>query len=95
MKLLPANVCGVSGNWGSTRRRRVQHLVNYDGYSYLTTQKVNRNGGAIAFGHPLGCTGARQVATLFNEMERTGEKIGITSMCVGTGMGMAAVFVKE
>ncbi|KAL9101324.1 MAG: hypothetical protein Q9163_003413 [Psora crenata] len=57
--------------------------------------KVNPNGGAIAFGHPLGCTGARQVATLFNELGRTGKKIGVTSMCVGTGMGMAAVWVKE
>ena len=42
--------------------------------------KVNPNGGAIAFGHPLGCTGARQVATLFNELGRTGKKIGVTSM---------------
>ena len=57
--------------------------------------KVNPNGGAIAFGHPLGATGARQVATLFNELGRTGKKVGVTSMCVGTGMGMAAVFVKE
>ncbi|KAL9074220.1 MAG: hypothetical protein Q9161_002414 [Pseudevernia consocians] len=61
----------------------------------LDEKKVNPNGGAIAFGHPLGCTGARQVATLFNELGRTGKKIGVTSMCVGTGMGMAAVFVKE
>ena len=63
--------------------------------SCLTIRKVNPNGGAIAFGHPLGCTGARQVATLYNELGRTGKRIGITSMCVGTGMGMAAVFVKE
>ncbi|CAD6568356.1 MAG: 3-ketoacyl-CoA thiolase with broad chain length specificity [Alectoria sarmentosa] len=61
----------------------------------LDEKKVNPNGGSIAFGHPLGCTGARQVATLFNELGRTGKKIGVTSMCVGTGMGMAAVFVKE
>ncbi|CAF9940110.1 MAG: 3-ketoacyl-CoA thiolase with broad chain length specificity, partial [Alectoria fallacina] len=60
----------------------------------LDETKVNPNGGSIAFGHPLGCTGARQVATLFNELGRTGKKIGVTSMCVGTGMGMAAVFVK-
>ncbi|KAI4215886.1 MAG: hypothetical protein LQ351_001874 [Letrouitia transgressa] len=61
----------------------------------LDEEKVNPNGGAIAFGHPLGCTGARQVSTLFNELERTRKKIGVTSMCVGTGMGMAAVWVKE
>ncbi|KAK4695668.1 acetyl-CoA acyltransferase 1, partial [Lecanoromycetidae sp. Uapishka_2] len=61
----------------------------------LDEKKVNPNGGAIAFGHPLGCTGARQVSTLFNELGRTGKKVGVTSMCVGTGMGMAAVWVKE
>ena len=61
----------------------------------LDEAKVNPNGGAIAFGHPLGCTGARQVSTLFNELGRTGKKVGVTSMCVGTGMGMAAVWVKE
>ena len=52
-------------------------------------------GGAIAFGHPLGCTGARQVSTLLYELRRRGEKIGVTSMCIGTGMGMAAVWVAE
>lgn len=61
----------------------------------LPFEKVNPKGGAIAFGHPLGCTGARQVATLFTELHRTNQKIGVTSMCVGTGMGMAAVWVKE
>ena len=61
----------------------------------LDPKKVNPNGGAIAFGHPLGCTGARQVSTLFGELGRTGNKVGVTSMCVGTGMGMAAVWVKE
>ena len=61
----------------------------------LDESKVNPNGGAIAFGHPLGCTGARQVSTLFNELGRSGKKVGVTSMCVGTGMGMAAVWVKE
>ncbi|KAI4143357.1 MAG: hypothetical protein LQ340_007037, partial [Diploschistes diacapsis] len=61
----------------------------------LDEAKVNPNGGAIAFGHPLGCTGARQVSTLMNELERTGKRVGVTSMCVGTGMGMAAIWVKE
>ncbi|MCJ1396164.1 3-ketoacyl-CoA thiolase with broad chain length specificity [Xylographa bjoerkii] len=61
----------------------------------LDESKVNPNGGAIAFGHPLGCTGARQVSTLFNELGRSGKQVGVTSMCVGTGMGMAAVWVKE
>ena len=61
----------------------------------IPLEKVNPKGGAIAFGHPLGCTGARQVSTLFTELRRTGKKIGVTSMCVGTGMGMAAVWVAE
>eukprot|EP00929_Paragymnodinium_shiwhaense_P079184 TRINITY_DN4118_c0_g2_i1.p1 TRINITY_DN4118_c0_g2~~TRINITY_DN4118_c0_g2_i1.p1 ORF type:complete len:422 (+),score=100.04 TRINITY_DN4118_c0_g2_i1:97-1362(+) len=58
-------------------------------------EKLNPNGGAIALGHPLGCTGARQIATLLHEMRRTNKRIGLTSMCVGTGMGMAAVFEHE
>ena len=61
----------------------------------LPMEKVNPKGGAIAFGHPLGCTGARQVSTLLWELKRTGKKVGVTSMCVGTGMGMAAVWVAE
>jgi acetyl-CoA acyltransferase 1 len=61
----------------------------------LDQAKINPKGGAIAFGHPLGVTGARQVSTLFTELKRTGKKIGVTSMCIGTGMGMAAVWVAE
>ena len=61
----------------------------------IDEKKVNPKGGAIAFGHPLGVTGARQVSTLLTELKRTGKKIGVTSMCVGTGMGMAAVWVAE
>ena len=61
----------------------------------LDEHKVNPKGGAIAFGHPLGCTGARQVSTLLTELRRRKERIGVTSMCVGTGMGMAAVWVAE
>jgi len=61
----------------------------------LDPAKINPKGGAIAFGHPLGCTGARQVSTLLYELKRRGEKVGVTSMCIGTGMGMAAVWVAE
>ncbi len=61
----------------------------------LESEKVNPKGGAIAFGHPLGCTGARQVSTLLSELRRTRGRVGVTSMCVGTGMGMAAVWVTE
>jgi len=61
----------------------------------LDVKKVNPKGGAIAFGHPLGVTGARQVSTLLTELRRTGKSLGVTSMCIGTGMGMAAVWVAE
>lgn len=61
----------------------------------LDHEKVNVNGGAIALGHPLGCTGARQVVTGLNELKRRGGKVLVTSMCIGTGMGAAAVFIRE
>jgi len=55
-------------------------------------KKVNINGGAIALGHPLGCTGAKLCATLLNNMKEGGVKYGIESMCIGGGMGAAALF---
>jgi acetyl-CoA acyltransferase 1 len=58
-------------------------------------EKVNPNGGAIALGHPLGCTGARMVATLMAELKRSGKKNGVISMCIGTGMGAAALIQAE
>nr|XP_043609144.1 3-ketoacyl CoA thiolase 1, peroxisomal-like [Erigeron canadensis] len=60
----------------------------------LDPKKVNVNGGAIAIGHPLGATGARCVATLLHEMKRRGKdsRFGVVSMCIGSGMGAAAVF---
>jgi acetyl-CoA acyltransferase 1 len=61
----------------------------------LDMNKVNVNGGAIALGHALGSTGSRQVATLYQEMKRRGSKYGITSMCIGSGMGAAAIFEYE
>lgn len=57
--------------------------------------KINPKGGAIALGHPLGCTGARQVATLLPELKRQGKKFGVVSMCIGTGMGAAALLELE
>jgi acetyl-CoA acyltransferase len=53
---------------------------------------VNVNGGAIALGHPLGCTGAKLTATLLHEMRRREVEYGIVSMCIGGGMGAAAIF---
>ena len=56
---------------------------------------VNVNGGAIAMGHPLGCTGARMVTTLVHEMRRRNAKHGLASLCVGVGQGLATLFERD
>ena len=61
----------------------------------IPMDKINPKGGAIAFGHPLGCTGARQISTLLYELRRRGQRVGVTSMCIGTGMGLASIIVAE
>ncbi|KAJ3295806.1 thiolase [Rhizoclosmatium globosum] len=61
----------------------------------INVEKVNPKGGAIAFGHPMGATGARQIATLLPELRRRKEKFGVVSMCVGIGLGVAAVIENE
>jgi acetyl-CoA acyltransferase 1 len=61
----------------------------------IPAEKLNPKGGAIALGHPLGCTGSRQIATLLPELKRSGKKLGVTSMCIGTGMGAASVIESE
>ena len=58
----------------------------------LDLERINVNGGAIALGHPLGCTGAKLTATLLYEMKRRGVKTGMVTMCIGGGMGAAGVF---
>jgi acetyl-CoA acyltransferase len=58
----------------------------------LNPEIVNVNGGAIALGHPLGCTGAKLTATLLHEMGRRGSRFGVVSMCIGGGMGAAGLF---
>jgi acetyl-CoA acyltransferase len=55
---------------------------------------VNVNGGAIALGHPLGCTGAKLTVGILQEMQRTGTRYGMVSMCIGGGMGAAGIFEK-
>lgn len=60
----------------------------------LNPEKINVNGGAIALGHPLGCTGAKLTATLLHEMQRRDNRYGMVSMCIGGGMGAAGVFEK-
>nr|WP_285844999.1 acetyl-CoA C-acetyltransferase [Oceanobacillus profundus] len=58
----------------------------------LDLEKVNVNGGAIALGHPLGCTGTKLTVSLMHEMKRRNEQFGIVTMCIGGGMGAAGVF---
>jgi acetyl-CoA acyltransferase len=58
----------------------------------LNEEIINVNGGAIALGHPLGCSGAKLTATLLYEMQRRGIRYGLVTMCVGGGMGAAGLF---
>jgi acetyl-CoA acyltransferase len=58
----------------------------------MDMDKVNVNGGAIALGHPLGCTGAKLTVQILNEMQREGHRYGLVTMCIGGGMGAAGVF---
>lgn len=60
----------------------------------LDPAKVNPNGGAIALGHPLGCTGTKLTVQVISELKRTGQKYGMVTMCVGTGQGAAGVIEK-
>ena len=57
----------------------------------IPKDKVNPNGGAIALGHPLGVSGTRMTATILRELWRRGGKYGVVSMCIGGGMGAAAL----
>jgi acetyl-CoA acyltransferase len=58
----------------------------------LPEDRLNVNGGAIALGHPLGCTGAKLTTTLIHELRRRGGRYGLVTMCVGGGMGGAGIF---
>ena len=58
----------------------------------LDPEKVNLNGGAIALGHPLGCTGAKLTATILREMQRRNSRYGLVTMCIGGGQGAAGIF---
>jgi acetyl-CoA acetyltransferase family protein len=57
----------------------------------IDEEKLNVNGGAIALGHPLGCSGARLVVTLLHELERRGGRYGLATMCIGVGQGIATI----
>mmetsp|Transcript_32782 Transcript_32782/g.70440 ORF Transcript_32782/g.70440 Transcript_32782/m.70440 type:complete len:434 (+) Transcript_32782:85-1386(+) len=88
LKVDDIDIYEINEAFASQATMSVQHLN-------IPMEKVNPKGGAIALGHPLGCTGARQVATLLPELKRTGKKLGVVSMCIGTGMGAAGVFESE
>ena len=62
------------------------------GLSDKVDDKVNLNGGAIALGHPLGCSGTRISTTLLNVMQQQDSEIGLATMCIGMGQGIATVF---
>eukprot|EP00927_Polykrikos_kofoidii_P073737 TRINITY_DN69757_c0_g1_i1.p1 TRINITY_DN69757_c0_g1~~TRINITY_DN69757_c0_g1_i1.p1 ORF type:complete len:428 (-),score=83.44 TRINITY_DN69757_c0_g1_i1:494-1777(-) len=78
----------INEAFASQATMSVEHLK-------IPMEKVNPKGGAIALGHPLGCTGTRQIATLLPEMKRQRKRLGVVSMCIGTGMGAAAVIENE
>lgn len=88
LKIGDIDVFEINEAFASQATMSVQHLG-------IPMEKVNPNGGAIALGHPLGCTGARLVSTLLYELRRKNAKYGVISMCIGSGMGAAAVFERE
>jgi acetyl-CoA acyltransferase len=57
----------------------------------MDPERLNVNGGAIALGHPLGCTGARMTTSILNEMRRRNARYGLVTMCIGGGMGAAGI----
>merc|ERR1719310_2062873 len=88
LKVSDIDVYEINEAFASQATMSIDHLK-------IPMEKVNPKGGAIALGHPLGCTGARQIATLLPELKRTQKKLGVVSMCIGTGMGAAGVFESE
>merc|ERR1740121_1306770 len=88
LKVGDIDIFEINEAFASQATMSVEHLG-------IPLEKLNPKGGAIALGHPLGCTGSRQIATLLPELHRTGKKLGVVSMCIGTGMGAAGVFENE
>lgn len=88
LKIDDVDIFEINEAFASQAVMTVEHLK-------VPKEKLNPKGGAIALGHPLGCTGSRQVATLLPELKRTGKKVGVVAMCIGTGMGAAAVIEAE
>jgi len=69
-----------------------QVLACVDEMPEFEIRRMNPNGGAIALGHPLGCSGARLVTTLLHQMRRTGTRYGLATMCIGVGQGISTAF---
>jgi len=88
LKVDDIDIYEINEAFASQATMSVDHLK-------IPMEKVNPKGGAIALGHPLGCTGSRQIATLLPELKRQGKKLGVVSMCIGTGMGAAGVIESE
>jgi acetyl-CoA acyltransferase 1 len=88
LKVSDVDIFEINEAFASQATMTVEHLK-------IPGEKVNPKGGAIALGHPLGCTGGRQIATLLPELKRTNKKYGVVSMCIGTGMGAAGVIESE
>lgn len=88
VKISDIDIFEINEAFASQATMSIQHLG-------IPKEKLNPKGGAIALGHPLGCTGSRQIATLLPELKRTGTKLGVVSMCIGSGMGAAGVIESE
>ncbi|MFQ8718355.1 MAG: hypothetical protein ACLR9W_11225 [Enterobacter hormaechei] len=73
-------------------RRAILPCIKDLGLMDQIDEKINLNGGAIALGHPMGCSGARISTTLINLMERKDAQFGLATMCIGLGQGIATVF---
>jgi len=86
--LSDVDIFEINEAFASQATMTIEHLK-------IPMEKVNPKGGAIALGHPLGCTGSRLIATLLPELKRTKGKLGVVSMCIGTGMGAASVIESE
>ncbi len=96
LKVEDIGIFEVNEAFASQAIYSLQQLGLYDNKELWSSDSdkriINVNGGAIALGHPLGCTGAKLCAQIMNEMKERGVKYGVESMCIGGGMGAAAVF---